>query len=229
MDKGLWTPPRRLARYELPSYVKLDMAFGIGEGAKLMDKSRYRAHGTISGAAWADGLHGRCLDFDRTANDYVGIPAAYTHLDFTSEDFSLVCRVKINATFVANYIYDRGEVGVGGWQFLVEGGGTIYLYTSQAAAAQWTTSASGAISPNTRYTLGMTRAGAVVTLFRNGADVTATPQSHTDPAAADAIAYIGINAGASKTGLGGKMEFLRVFGGLALPASAHLAWHNALA
>jgi len=48
-----------------PSYVKLDMAFGVGAGTKLFDRSRYRNHGAITGASWnSGGRHGYCLDFD---------------------------------------------------------------------------------------------------------------------------------------------------------------------
>lgn len=53
-----------------PMWLKGDWRFGIGEGTKIPDLSRYRNNGTISGATWAAGRHGYGLSFNGSS-DYV--------------------------------------------------------------------------------------------------------------------------------------------------------------
>lgn len=225
----LLLPEVRPPRLALPSYVKLDMAFGVGSGGQLFDKSRYRSHGAINGPEWAAGLHGACLDFDSTVPDYVLIPAARsTQLNFIAEDFSVIARVNIDSLLAHNWICCRGVLSISGWDFFARSDGILRFATNQAAATQQTDSALGAITTGAWLTLGFSRSGAAVQVYRNGVDITTVPAVHINPLTSLEDTHIGIRTGLTQA-LDGKMEFLRVFGGVALTASEHLAWHRALA
>lgn len=228
MDHELLTPPRRLARYELPSYVKLDMAFGIGAGAKLMDKSRYRSHGTLTTPTWADGLHGRCLDFVKASSDRVVIPAAYDQLDFTSEDFSIVMRVYSHDVSVEQCLFARGAFNTAGYYTMITAAGAVEINICQEDARQLNNTAAGAISNNTWYTVGFTRAGTASYVLIDGVNETVSSAPVLDPLTYPSAAYLGIYTTLFHYKFDGLIEFCRVFGGVALSESAHLAWHNAL-
>lgn len=213
----------------MPSYVKLAMAFGVGAGATLFDKSRYRSHGAITGTVWAAGLHGYSLDFDPTIPSYVEIPAAHTQLDFTAEDFSIICRVYIDDLTANRYIFDRGRHLFDGYFFRVHADGHLSLFTSQFGVAQQSGTLVGGLVINTWYTLGCSRNGASVRVFINGVDSTTTVGAHLNPLNCARAAQIGIEFDLVSSPFDGKIEFLGVFGGVALGASEHLAWHRALA
>lgn len=229
MVTNLLVPERKIVVPKPPSYLKLDMAFAIGSGAKLMDKSRYRSHGTISGAAWAAGLHGYCLDFDPTIPSYVEIPAAYTQLDFTSEDFSIIARSYIDSLAASREIICRGLWDTDGYEVYVHTGGSVNFTTFQAGEYQLTQSLAGAITAGTWRTIGISRDGESAIIYVDGVDVNSVVGTHTNPTTSARSARIGIQDNETNNPFDGKIEFLRVFGGIALPASAHLAWHNALA
>lgn len=214
---------------KLPSYVKLDMAFGVGAGSSLFDKSRYRSHGTISGAAWATGLHGKCLDFNPATPSYVEIPAAYDQLDFTSEDFSIIARINLDDLTDNRMVFMRSELNANGYFFRIGSDGTIQAWTSQAGAYQYSYSLPADIVTGSYFTVGCSRDGASIRLYRNGVDKTNTVGDHINPVTSPESALIGVWQGKVLNPFDGKIEFLRVFGGIALSASEHLAWHNALA
>uniref|UniRef100_A0A6M3XWW3 Putative lectin/glucanase superfamily protein n=1 Tax=viral metagenome TaxID=1070528 RepID=A0A6M3XWW3_9ZZZZ len=221
-------PKRGIALPEMPSYIKLDMAFGLGSGTTLFDKSRYKSHGTISGASWASGAHGYCLDFDESALDHVEIPATHTQLNFTSEDFSLIARIRSDWLIAGRFIFNRRFSKIDGWSIRLTGDGKILVQTSQAGVDQQTQSSADDIVIDNWYTVGFSRSGASITLFKNGVDVTSAAGTHIDPASSTRSAYIGIYDGEAIYPWAGQIEFLRVFGGIALSASEHLAYHNAL-
>lgn len=212
-----------------PSYLKLDMAFGVGAGATLFDKSRYRSHGTIHGADWAAGAHGYCLNFDSSVPDYVEIPAAHTQLDFTSEDFSIIMRIYPHAFAGGRALFERGSLMVDGYLFMLSSNGDLYVYISQSGEFQDNHSVPNRATLNAWNTVGMSRDGTRVYLFINGIDVTVTTTAITNPATCTRSAKIAVRDDKSTAPYDGLIEFLRIFGGIALSASEHLAWHNALA
>ena len=222
MPVELLLPRVKVPAPPMPSYVKLAMAFGVGAGATLFDKSRYRSHGAITTAAWAAGLHGYCLDFNPAGPDVVTIPAAHTQLDFTSEDFSFVFRMNIDDLTGNRWLIQRYMWNTSGYSIGIQIPGNILVYTFQAGAFQQSKSSAGDIVVGTWYTVGVSRSGASIRLFKNGVDVTLAPGVHVDPATHIGVAKIGVD-------FDGKIEFNRVFGGIALSTSEHLAWHNALA
>jgi len=225
----LLMPKRGIAVPEIPSYIKFDGAFGLGEGTLLGDKSRYRSHGTISGATWATGAHGKCLDFNAADKDYVEITPTPTQLNFTSEDFSLIARVYVDDLTDSKLIFDRSKPWVqDGYQMQANKDGSIRLYTSQDGATRYTASTT-IVSVATWYTFGISRVGAAVKTYINGVDRTSIIGTHIDPKTSSQTAVIGVAGDKVTWPFDGKIEFLRIFGGIALPAASHLAYHNALA
>lgn len=229
MAVTLILPGRRITAPKPPSRIALDMAFGVGAGAVLGDKSRYNSHGAITTATWVAGVHGMRLNFVPGNPDYVTIPAANTQLDFTAEDFSIVCRLRIDDRTVNRTILNRGVSLTDGYVFLVLAGGQLLFVTSQAALNQQTASIGAATAINTEYTIGMSRIGADVTIYRNGIDITGIAGVHIDPLTAARDATIGIRADLVSNPWDGQIEFFRIFRNVALTTSEHLAWHNALA
>jgi len=228
MPVELLLPGRKVPAPPMPSYVKLAEAFGVGAGTDLFDKSRYRSHGAITGAAWAAGVHGFCLDFNPATPSYVLIPAAHTQLNFIADDFSIIARIYVDDLTIHRSVFVRGVWDDDGWLFTIRSAGQMRFMTFQALANQFTQSAAADIVIGTWYTVGFSRAGANARVYRNGVDVTAVPGVHINPATCARSAKIGIWDDVLTQPFDGKIEFLRVFGGIALAASEHLAWHNAL-
>ena len=229
MPVELLLPRVKVPVLPMPSYVKLAMAFGVGAGATLFDKSRYRSHGAITTAAWAAGLHGYCLDFNAANPDYVEIPAAHTQLNFISQDFSGVARIRCDNLAGNNTIFCRGLSLTDGYFWYISSTGYLEFRTCNAPAEQRTYSNVGDFVINTWYTVGFTRNGASVKLYRNGVELGYFVVGvHIDPATCARTAKIGIFDDLTTLVHDGKIEFLRIFQ-VALAASEHLAWHNALA
>lgn len=229
MVRQLFLPDRAREKLILPSYVKLDMAFDGADSAKLYDKSRYRSHGDITGAAWATGTHGKALDFNKATPSYVEIASTYTQLDFNSEKFSFVIRWNADDVATAQRLFIRGVFNTDGYLVYQAIGGAVALYTSQSGAFQGTASYAGAVVAGTPVTIGISRDGAAVYIYKNGVANKETVGTHINPATADRSAKIGVDNDKVTEASDGKLEFLRIFGGIALSASEHLAWHNALA
>lgn len=225
----LLVPEIRVPALPMPSYVKLAMAFGVGAGTHLFDKSRYRSHGAITTATWADGLHSRCLDFDGSVPDYVLIPAAHTQLNFITEAFSIIARIRITDLTAHNIIFCRGFPNRDGYLFWINAGGHVQVYTYQFGAAQTSYTGAGEVVINTWYTVGLSRDGASIIMYKNGVAPAQTSAAHVDPLTCPRSAKIGLQDDLVSQPFYGKIEFLRIFGGIALTASEHLAWHNALA
>lgn len=225
----LLVPEVRAPAPILPSYVKLDMAFGVGAGVTLFDKSRYRSHGAITGAVWAAGLHGYCLDFDPTIPSYVEIPAAHTQLDFTSEDFSLIARIYPTDFTISRRVFYRAKLNTDGWYFYYDVARRMQFVTNQAATFQYSSSANLSVIINNWYTVGFSRSGASCLMYVDGLISSEDAGIHIDPVTCARSAKIGILNDFIATPFDGRIEFLRIFGGVALTASEHLAWHNFLA
>lgn len=212
-----------------PTYLKGLWAFGLGSGATLFDRSRYRAHGAISGASWATGLHGMALQFDTSVDDYVEVTANISQLQFTSEDFSGIARVKATNLDSLRWICASGQEGVSGFDFFVEVGGYLCLFISDADGYNEIWSDPGAIALNTWHTAGFSRSGSSVKVYVDGADVTYWAQAVPDPAPSELSFKIGTWYDPWCYCFDGLIEFLAIIGGIALSASEHKAWHNALA
>lgn len=210
------------------AYTVLDLDFGYGRGSKLLDKSPFHSHGDILGASWATGVHGYTLDFNAATPDYVEIPAAYTQLNFTSENFSLIARVKLDNLSDANRIFIRGLFDTDGWFIQYHTAVGLDVRTGQSSANQSTQSGTSGWAIATWYTIGFSRDGASITLYRNGVDVTSVSGVHINPATSSRSAKIAVDDDKSGNPFDGQIEFLRIFGRIALPATAHAWFHNML-
>ena len=225
----LLLPKVRAPVPKLPSYEVLNMAFGVGAGALLFDKSIYRSHGAITTATWAAGLHGYCLDFNSANPDYVVIPAAHTQLNFQTESFSIIARVYVDDFTINHSLFIRGLINADGYDWFLHTVGRSEFRTHQALASQTSRSLPGSILINTWYTLGISRSGASVRTLIDGVDATAVVGVHINPLTSARDAKIGVWDNLIAQPYDGRIEFLRVFRGIALTTSEHLAWHNALA
>lgn len=189
---------------------------------KSLDK--YSSVCTANGAVWTP--QGRY--FDSTIPSYLEIPAAYTQLDFTSEDFSIVARVKATQLDDREGIFVRGVYQTDGYTFTLVGpNGYLLFETYQQGVRQFTYSYSYNCW-GVDLTIGLSRSGASVILYEQGIDVTDTYGTHLNPKTCSRSALVGIQDNKVDWPLEGNLEFLRVFGGIALSASEHLAYHNAL-
>lgn len=214
---------------KLRTHIVLDMAFAAGAGATLFDKSRYRSHGAIVGADWADGLHGRCLNFVAASLDYVEIPLTHTQLNFTSQKFSIIARIYLDDLTSTRRVFNRGLRDTDGYEFYIHSAGHIVIITNQLGTDQFSETAAGVIATGAWYTVGMSRDGASIIPFSNGVDVSFAAGVHIDPDSCARSAKIGIRNNLINDPFDGRIEFFRIFGGIALSASEHLAWHRALA
>lgn len=211
----------------------LDVANQLGGAAPgaavLHDWSRYGSDGAITGAVWAQvpttGLW--VLDFDPAIPSHVEIAEAdCRQLNFTSGDFSLVKRVFIdNLITSVRAFFTRGLANADGYYWFTYASGQIGFRTNQAAATQLSTTAVGALVINTWYTLGVSRIGATVHLYRNGVDITDTFGVHINPLTCARSAKIGIYDDLAGQPFDGRMALLKVFN-YALTSAQHRAMYH---
>ncbi len=194
----------------------------------LTDKSRYRSNGDFRAAGQPDwvrlpsGLW--VLDFNPDNPDYVEIPASHTQLNFTSEDFSLVARVKVDDLTTIRYLFTRGLINTDGWFTYILSNGQVSVFTNQAAAFQVSRSSAGAIVTGVWYTVGFSRAGASVRIYVDGVDDTDTVGVHIDPLTNARAAKIGVHDDLTQWPLDGKIAYLEIVK-YALSAGQHLKKH----
>ena len=168
----------------LPLWALKDSAF------KSVDA--YKTTATVSGATCIWLPNGR--NFTTATPDYIEIlAAASTRLDFTSGDFSLVARVKIDVYEQHHNVFVRGLFDADGYEFRISVNGQLYFRTNQAAANQVSSSAAGDIVAATWYTIGVSRSGTSVKLYRNGVDRTTTSGTHINPLTSPKNLRIGAN------------------------------------
>ena len=192
----------------------------------LIDQSRYKSHGTITGAGYVQEPSGLwVLDFNPAMPSYIEIPATATQLDFTSEDFSLVVRLKMDIIMdPAQFIFSRGTHAENGYLLQINLGGTVLFYTNQLAASQYSDTG-GIFLADVWYTIGVTRNGASVKIYSNGVDVTAISGIHINPATSAKSAKIGIHDNKINYPFDGKIEFLKIYN-YALTAGQQLIEHE---
>ena len=120
-----------------------------------------------------------------------------TAYDFTSEDFSMEFDVNFSDLSTSPYLYAKGVNFVSGWIIYMTTDGTMYVISN--TASQYFTS-STPFNIDTDYNIIITRDGADVKIYSNGADVTATEGNHSI-SATTAISY-DLHLGSSNTGSG---------------------------
>ena len=163
------------------------------------------------------------------SKDYVEIPASHTQLNFTSEAFSVILRVYLDTLTGHQQLFIRGNYNVVGWRFVWVSNDALYFTTMQAGVVQQSNGGGAQMSAGAWFTVGFSRSGAAAKIYVNGVDRTTTAATHINPTTSTQTALIGIMEDKVNQPLDGKIEFLRIFGGIALSTSEHLAYHNALA
>lgn len=211
--------------HPLAEHLVLCMNFNE-QGSRVMDLSPSGAHGRLSGFGSPAKRHIQGLDFIRAIPSYVEIPAAFTQLNFTSEDFSIIVRCYIDALANHTVFFARGLYQIDGYRMLTLSNGTFDVGTYQNLASQDTVSAVGVVTTGSWLTLGFSRSGATITLYKNGADATDTPAGHINPTTSARTAKMGIDDNRIAYPLDGKMEFLYVWRKRKLSEADHKAIHE---
>jgi len=181
------------------------------QGSRAMDLSPSGAHGRLYGFGSPAKRHISGLDFIAATPSYVEIPAAFTQLDFTSENFSIIARVYLDTAAGYRTIFQRGARNVDGYRWLWHQDIGLAFLTSTFGVEPATYTNAGTLSAATWYTLGVSRNGALVTLYKNGVDFTAVQGDHTTIATSSRTAKIGSSDTVTEFPFDGKIEFLRVW------------------
>lgn len=187
------------------------------------DTSRYGSDGAITTATWVQLPSGLwALNFIAATPDYVTIAANQTQLNFTSEDFSMVWRMRIDSLAADFIFYTRGAFQADGVYILYENTGDFMVVTNQAGAGNYQLSRTslGGIVINTWYTMGLSRVGASIRLYINGVDDTDIVGVHVDPLTCARAALIGINNGLVNDPFDGQIATLAIYN-YALSADEH--------
>jgi len=179
-----WMSRRLKLLPDIAAWWKLDEKSGI----IAHDSSKYATHGTIFGATPTTGLIDGAYYF--TLDDF--IEATTPQLNFTSGDFSLITWIKLDVLNPFQVIFARGLNFNDGYELQILANGRIYIRTNQAATRQITQSSLGDIVPGIAYTIGFSRKGASIRLYKDGLDVTALPDVHLDPLTCNRTVKIGI-------------------------------------
>ena len=145
------------------------------DGAKFMSDDAYGHLCTNVNTTWTPegGLF--------AGAEYITAPAATSQLDFTTEDFSLIARVRTINLTASNELMAKGRQTGEGWNMTITSVGAIELRTNQMGGSQLSASVAGAAVINTWYTLGFSRTGASVRIYKEGADVTSIVGTHINP------------------------------------------------
>lgn len=102
--------------------------------------------------------------------------------DFTSEAFSFSCFVNLSSVANSPVLFCNGNVSTAGYFCQINSNGSISFTTSQSGASQTTTSSTGVITTGADHAVTITRSGAAVKIYVDGADVTASSGTHVNPA-----------------------------------------------
>jgi len=204
-------------------YLPFWYPHGDMTGNPIYSYDIYRHSCTVSGATW--GSTGRT--FNPATPDYIELSGDTSIMNFTSGDFTIIANVYVTDTSSARMIFNRGLYQTDGYFFDIETGGQIRFFTNQAAADQSTVSNAGAVSVNTRYSLGLARSGANANLYRNGVDVTAAGGGHINPATCARTLKIGIWDGKATEPMSGIFNALLAWS-RCLPASEIANISNAI-
>ncbi len=198
----------------LPLWALRDSAF------KSVDA--FMTTATVTGATWQP--NGRLF----VANHYVSIPSTASRLNFTSGDFSIVMRIKTTDLTADNWLFDRAS-GVAGYFLKIANSGRIQFQTIQAGPTeQVSQSPVGDIAINNWYTVGISRVGAAVMIYKDGVDTTQTAGTHIDPATVSQNAVVGIFSNLTLFDFIGTISDVLVYS-RSFPVEEQLDIHNRLA
>ena len=188
------------------SSLKLWLPLSYIDGT-VVDKSGYGVPFTLTSAPYWTPLG---WFFDGTNDEILATAALTTHLDFTSEDFSGIIRVKHQDSASANTLMIRSLWNQSGWEFVIDTSEAVLLYTCNPGVNPVTYTANSTVVDGEIYTIGFSRTGAAVKIYVNGIDKTDTAGTHTNPGASDRILGIGSD-GYSNNELKGTMKLVAMW------------------
>jgi hypothetical protein len=178
----------------------LDIPMFEGTGALAHDISRQVATDKtmtlVNTPAWYSSVlsNTMMLDLDSAGPDHLVLAAAScADLNFTTGSFSGAVWIYAH-TIIGSIrtLMCRGLTSTDGWFFAIGTDGYLYLVTNQAAANQVSFSANGSIVAVAWYLVGFTRFNATVKVFRNGANITSTSNTHVDPLTSARDLHVGV-------------------------------------
>ncbi len=173
----------------------------------VVDKSAYGTPFTLASAPYWTPLG---WVMDGADDEILATAALTTHLDFTSEDFSGIIRVKHQDSASANTLMIRSFWNQSGWEFVIDTSEAVLLYTCNPGVNPVTYTANSTVVDGEIYTIGFSRTGAAVKIYVNGIDKTDTAGTHTNPGASDRILGIGSD-GYSNNELKGTMKLVAMW------------------
>ncbi len=133
-------------------------------------------------------------------------------ITFTSEDFSIVMWVNVRMFGLYDYFIAKGFWGEDGWIVQELANRQLQFATNQVLTAQTTTTAINAWTDGVWWLLGITRAGAVVKIYKNAVDITDTSGNHIDTVNCTDPLTIGANSeDLNNRTLDGKQDNVMIF------------------
>ncbi len=153
-----------LEKYILDPSLKLWLPLALldapAAGANVRSRDAYGVVFTPTGPFWTPaGWY-----FDGLDDQLIAPAASTTHLDFTSEDYSVVARLRYDDAAQTQHIISRFQWAQLGWAFWINGSGGLQSYTFQGGASQ-STGTPNLLVDGQVYTIGFTRRGASIRIY----------------------------------------------------------------
>lgn len=175
--------------------LKLWLPLSYMEGAAIASKDAYATPLTPTGAFWTpDGWY-----FDGVDDKLIATGAASAHLDFTTEDFSAIVRMKVKALGKSQYLLYRANWNISGWIFFLDANEAVKLYTFNAGNVLSQTP-NGSLTDGAVHTIGFSKRGTSGRLYVDGVDLTDTVGAHTAIVGTNEDLAIGDNSGGTAAG-----------------------------
>ncbi len=151
-----------------------------GHGNKVIDRSKNAYNGTMYNCTWKRTIRGLWVhNFDKVS-DYIVCANPTPNLNFTTQPFTVNCWIYPTSLSSSPQVFSRSNNINRGHYFQL--GTTKMTYYSFQVGHWDATDSTNIIVLNTWQMVSVTRLTTVVTIYRNGVDVTNTHGSHVDPA-----------------------------------------------
>jgi len=203
----------------------LDLPFSEGAGGFAYDRAKAGQIFTLHGPpTWTQIAPSdlTLLDFNDGVPDWLDCPAADTaDLNFIAGDFSSAIWFKMETVRVTSaYLFCRGRGNTDGWEFIVSDTNNHIVFNTYSGAFnnRSTYGITDGVVLDTWYLAGMSRTGAVGTLYLNGVDNTATRGAHIDPVTSARELHIGIADNEASAPMGGKLWRPRIWNRVLSPS-----------
>jgi len=154
-----------------------------GSGSTWYDLSGNSINGTLVGSPVFNATAPKTFQFTSAGSKYVNLGAV---LNYTTQDFSFLMWIKVDS--LSTNIGGQGPIILGngayqsnGYYCQVRTDGGFFFSTNQSGVQQTTSSAASQISTGVWYSIGISRKGNSVKIYKNGVNVTTTSGTHVNP------------------------------------------------